>query len=65
MNEALEKYLAGLNAKPIDQSTIEKYRNDMVTEVIPVIAKAVKERQRLAAESRLWPVKRPRLPSAE
>lgn len=60
MNEVLKKYLTSLNAHSVEKQSIEEYKDEMVNKVIPEIAEAVKERQRLAAESRLWPVTRPR-----
>jgi molybdopterin synthase catalytic subunit len=47
MNEVLKKYLTSLNAHSVEKGSIEEYRNEMVNKVIPEIAEAVKERQRL------------------
>jgi uncharacterized membrane protein len=65
MNNSLKQYLEDLGAKAVDDDALKDYRREMEERVVPGIVQAVKERQRLAAESRLAPVQRPPTPAPE
>jgi hypothetical protein len=55
MNESLRNYLKKSQAKEVSQEIMVAYQEEMTNSVIPEIAEALKERQRLAAEARQWP----------
>ena len=52
MNDALKDYLISIGAEPLDPTSLKKYERKMEKEVIPRIVKAVRNRQRLAAEAK-------------
>ena len=63
MNKSLKNFLSQLNAQPLDPEILDEYKKEMTERVIPEIVDAVKERQRLAAESRINPIRRPATPT--
>jgi hypothetical protein len=65
MNESLKQYLTDLGGRQVDDDAFRAYRREMEDSVVPDIVRAVKDRQRLAAESRLAPVQRPPAPKQD
>ncbi len=60
MNESLKKYLDTLpSTRPVDAATLSAYIQEMTEQVVPQIDEALREQQRLNAESRVLAVPRP------
>lgn len=60
MNESLKKYLDTLpGTRPVDAETLSAYIQEMTEQVVPQIDEALREQQRLNAESRVLAVLRP------
>jgi hypothetical protein len=57
MNESLKKYLDALpNVQPVDSQAFGEYLKEMSDSVVPQIDEALREQQRLNAESRVLAV---------